>query len=68
MEGKRSEEKGRRKHPQRSNIERSFFLSVFLLRSIAGKKIMALAVTEPWAGSDVANIKTTARREVKKKL
>eukprot|EP01006_Ploeotia_vitrea_P044164 TRINITY_DN66815_c6_g9_i2.p1 TRINITY_DN66815_c6_g9~~TRINITY_DN66815_c6_g9_i2.p1 ORF type:complete len:525 (-),score=267.56 TRINITY_DN66815_c6_g9_i2:461-1987(-) len=30
---------------------------------ITGKKIMSLAVTEPYAGSDVANLRTTARRE-----
>ena len=30
---------------------------------ITGKKIMSLAVTEPGAGSDVANITTTARKE-----
>jgi acyl-CoA dehydrogenase len=30
---------------------------------LAGDKISALAITEPHAGSDVANIKTTARRE-----
>lgn len=30
---------------------------------ITGKKIMSLAVTEPYAGSDVASLKTTARRE-----
>lgn len=30
---------------------------------ITGKKIMSLAVTEPYAGSDVANLHTTARRE-----
>jgi alkylation response protein AidB-like acyl-CoA dehydrogenase len=30
---------------------------------ITGKKIMSLAVTEPWAGSDVAALRTTARRE-----
>jgi acyl-CoA dehydrogenase len=29
---------------------------------LAGEKISALAITEPGAGSDVANIKTTARR------
>ena len=28
---------------------------------ITGKKIMSLAITEPGAGSDVANIKTTAQ-------
>lgn len=30
---------------------------------IAGDKIAALAITEPGGGSDVANLKTTARRE-----
>jgi len=30
---------------------------------ITGKKIMALAVTEPTAGSDVANLSTTAERD-----
>lgn len=30
---------------------------------LRGEKISALAITEPSAGSDVANIKTTARRE-----
>jgi alkylation response protein AidB-like acyl-CoA dehydrogenase len=30
---------------------------------ITGKKLICLAITEPWAGSDVANIQTTARRE-----
>jgi len=30
---------------------------------LAGEKIAALAITEPDAGSDVANIRTTARRE-----
>ncbi|MEX1365758.1 MAG: acyl-CoA dehydrogenase family protein [Nannocystaceae bacterium] len=30
---------------------------------IAGEKISALAVTEPGGGSDVANLRTTARRE-----
>ncbi|KAI9319326.1 acyl-CoA dehydrogenase/oxidase [Dichotomocladium elegans] len=29
---------------------------------LAGKKRMALAITEPYAGSDVASIKTTAKR------
>jgi len=31
--------------------------------TIEGKKIICLAITEPYAGSDVANIRTTARRE-----
>lgn len=30
---------------------------------ITGQKIMALAVSEPYAGSDVAGLRTTARRE-----
>ena len=30
---------------------------------LAGEKISALAITEPSAGSDVANLKTTARRQ-----
>jgi acyl-CoA dehydrogenase len=30
---------------------------------LAGEKISALAITEPGAGSDVANLKTTARRD-----
>lgn len=29
---------------------------------LAGRKRMALAITEPYAGSDVANIQTTATR------
>jgi citronellyl-CoA dehydrogenase len=34
----------------------------FLAPAIAGEKIAALGVTEPGAGSDVANLSTTARR------
>jgi acyl-CoA dehydrogenase len=34
----------------------------FLAPAITGEKIAALAITEPDAGSDVASIKTTARR------
>jgi citronellyl-CoA dehydrogenase len=34
----------------------------FLAPALAGEKIAALGVSEPGAGSDVANIKTTARR------
>jgi len=30
---------------------------------ITGKKNISLAISEPYAGSDVANIKTTAKRE-----
>lgn len=32
---------------------------------ISGKKIIALAITEPQAGSDVSNITTTAVRDVR---
>ncbi|MFZ5469330.1 MAG: acyl-CoA dehydrogenase family protein [Myxococcota bacterium] len=35
----------------------------FLAPALAGEKIAALGVSEPDAGSDVANLKTTARRE-----
>jgi acyl-CoA dehydrogenase len=35
----------------------------FVRPVLAGEKIAALAITEPSGGSDVANIKTTARRE-----
>lgn len=35
----------------------------FLAPAIAGEKIGAFAVTEPHSGSDVASLKTTARRE-----
>jgi len=35
----------------------------FLMPAIAGEKVGALGITEPDTGSDVANIKTTARKE-----
>jgi acyl-CoA dehydrogenase len=35
----------------------------WLPSAIAGEKVAALAITEPWAGSNVAGIKTFARRE-----
>ncbi len=35
----------------------------WVVPAIAGKKILCLGITEPDAGSDVAGIKTTARRE-----
>lgn len=35
----------------------------YLLPGIAGKKIGCLAITEPGGGSDVASLRTTARRE-----
>ena len=35
----------------------------FLKPALAGEKIFAIGVTEPGAGSDVANIRTTAKRE-----
>src|SRR3989441_1795227 len=34
----------------------------FLVPALAGEKIAALGISEPDAGSDVANLKTTARR------
>jgi len=34
----------------------------FLMPALAGQKIAALGISEPDAGSDVANLKTTARR------
>src|SRR5205814_2088904 len=34
----------------------------FLAPALAGEKIAALGISEPGAGSDVANLKTTARR------
>ena len=34
----------------------------FLMPALAGEKIAALGISEPDAGSDVANLKTTARR------
>lgn len=36
---------------------------VFLKPALRGEKIAAICVTEPGAGSDVANIQTTARRD-----
>lgn len=33
----------------------------YVRKVLSGEKIIALAVTEPWAGSDVAGIKTTAK-------
>ena len=38
-------------------------LDTFMPDVIAGRKITAVAITEPGAGSDVAGIKTTARRD-----
>ncbi len=35
----------------------------YVVDAILGKKLGALAITEPFAGSDVANIRTTAKRE-----
>jgi citronellyl-CoA dehydrogenase len=35
----------------------------FLMPALRGEKIAALGVTEPYAGSDVAGIRTTARRD-----
>ncbi len=35
---------------------------------VEGRKHIALAISEPWAGSDVAGIRTTATRDGKKRL
>src|SRR5437588_9824688 len=35
----------------------------FLVPALAGERIGALGISEPDAGSDVANLKTTARRK-----
>ena len=40
-----------------------FLKQKYARRAITGETIMALAVTEPYAGSDVAALQTTARRE-----
>ena len=41
----------------------SFIKEKYLMPSIAGEKVGALAMTEPFAGSDLAKIRTTATRE-----
>lgn len=35
----------------------------FLAPAIAGEYVASIAVSEPWAGSDVASLKTTARKD-----
>src|SRR5260370_42697025 len=39
------------------------FKAGVLPQILSGKKISALAITEPSGGSDVANLRTTARRD-----
>ena len=34
----------------------------FVVPAVRGEKVLAIAMTEPWAGSDLAGIRTTARR------
>lgn len=34
----------------------------FVVPALRGEKVLAIAMTEPWAGSDLAGIRTTARR------
>mmetsp|Transcript_7179 Transcript_7179/g.14095 ORF Transcript_7179/g.14095 Transcript_7179/m.14095 type:complete len:525 (-) Transcript_7179:187-1761(-) len=42
----------------------SKFLKDKVVKScLSGEKLICLCITEPWAGSDVANLRTTARRE-----
>ncbi len=40
-----------------------FLKEKYLTKAISGEYICAIAITEPGAGSDVANIKTTAKRQ-----
>jgi len=49
--------------PHLANAGNDIQLSRYMPDLIAGRKIAAVAVTEPGAGSDVAAIRTTARRE-----
>ncbi|MEW6045103.1 MAG: acyl-CoA dehydrogenase family protein [Bacillota bacterium] len=34
----------------------------FVVPAVRGERVLAIAMTEPWAGSDLAGIRTTARR------
>lgn len=46
-----------------ANVGSEFLKQKYLTRAIAGEWIASIAITEPNAGSDVANIRTTARKE-----
>lgn len=47
-------------HPSSHSLLRAFF-SVFFFHSFFFSQIICLAVTEPWGGSDVANLHCTAK-------
>ena len=49
--------------PVISAIGSDYHIEEFLKPALAGKKVAALGVTEPGAGSDVASIRTTAVRD-----
>ena len=49
--------------PALANFGNDFLKDTYLKPAIAGEQVACIAVSEPGAGSDVAGIKTTARRE-----
>lgn len=46
-----------------ANVGSEFLKQKYLTKAITGEWIASIAITEPSAGSDVANIRTTARKE-----
>ncbi len=46
-----------------ANVGSEFLKQKYLTKAIAGEWIASIAITEPNAGSDVASIRTTAKRE-----
>ncbi len=46
-----------------ANVGSEFLKQKYLAKAISGEWICSIAITEPSAGSDVANIRTTAQRE-----
>lgn len=49
--------------PYLANFGSEFIKQKYLTKAISGEWICSIAISEPTAGSDAANIKTTARRE-----
>lgn len=49
--------------PPIKNVGSDYLKEKYLPRILSGELISALAITEPSGGSDVANLKTTARKE-----
>ena len=39
-------------------------ISSLFVRSVQGRKIICLCISEPWAASDVAGLQTTAEKQV----